>query len=59
MQAGLVSTRLNWSDIFTARGLSLRIFVAVVRIPVTVQLIETGSPDLPAVSWPHEQRTAA
>ena len=29
MQAGVVSTRLNWSDIFTARGLFLRIFVAV------------------------------
>ena len=59
MQAGLVSTRLHWSDIFTARGLSLRILVAVVRIPVVVQLRETGTAELPAFSWPHEQRTAA
>ena len=59
MQTGLVSTRLNWSDIFTAPGLSLRILVAVVRIPVTVQLIETGPAELPTFSWPHEQRTAA
>ena len=33
MQAGLVSTRMNWSDNFAARGLSLRIFATVVRIP--------------------------
>ena len=59
MQAGLVSTRLHWSDIFTARGLSLRILVAVVRIPVVVQLRETGTAELPAFSWPHEQRAAA
>ena len=59
MQAGLVSTRMNWRDIFTARGLSLRILVAVVRIPVTVQLMETGAAALPTLSWPHEHRTAA
>ena len=59
MQAGLVSTRLKWSDIFTARGLSLRILVAVVRIPVLRQRLETGTAELPTLSWPHEQRTAA
>ena len=59
MQAGLVSTRLNWSDVFTAPGHSLRILVAVVRIPVTVQLIATGTTELTTFSWPHEQRTAA
>ena len=59
MQAGVVSAAMNWSDIFTARGLSLRVLVAVVRIPVTVQLIETGAAELPTFSWPHEQRTAA
>ena len=59
MQAGLVSTRLNWSDVFTAPGHSVRILVAVVRIPVTVQLIETGTTELTTFSWPHEQRTAA
>ena len=59
MQAGVVSTRLDWSDIFTAPGLSLRILVAVVRIPVTVQLMDTGAAELPTFSWPPEQRTAA
>ena len=59
MQAGVVSTRLNWSDIFTARGLSRRLFVAVVRIPVIVQRIEPGTAELPTFSWPYEQRTAA
>ena len=59
MQAGLVSTRQNWSDIFTACGLSLRIFVAVLRIPVTRQLVETDTADLLAFSSPHEQHTAA
>ena len=59
MQAGLVSTRLNWSDVFTACGLSPHIFAAVVRIPVIVQRIETGTAELPTLSWPHDQRTAA
>ena len=59
MQAGLVSTRLTWSHIFTARGLSLRLLVAVVRIPVIVQLIGTGTAELPTLLWPHERRTAA
>ena len=59
MQAGLVSKRMNWSDIFTAHGLSLRIFATVVRIPVPVQLIETGVAERPAFSWPHDQRKAA
>ena len=59
MQAGVVSTRLNWSDIFTARGLSRRCFVAVVRIPVIVQRREPGTAELPTFSWPYEQRTAA
>ena len=59
MQAGLVSTRLHWSDIFTAPGRSLRILVAVMRFCVTVQLTETGTAELSTFSWPHEQRTAA
>ena len=42
---------MHWREIFTARGLSLRILVAVVRIPVTVQLIETGAAALPTLSW--------
>jgi len=59
MQAGLLSTPMNWNDIFTAHGLSLRIFATVVRIPVPVQLIETGVAELPTFSWPRDQRKAA
>ena len=59
MQAGVVSTRLTWSHIFTARGLSRRLLVAVVRIPVIVQLRETGTAELPTFLCPHDQRTAA
>ena len=50
MQAGLVSTRLALGDIFTACRVTLRVFVAIV---------ETGAAECPALSWPHEQRTAA
>ena len=50
MQAGLVSTRLALSDIFTARRVTLRVLVAVVDI---------GAAALPTLSWLHEQRTAA
>ena len=50
MQAGLVSTRLALSDIFTACRLTLRILVATV---------ETDEAEFPTFSWPHEQRTAA
>jgi transposase-like protein/IS1 family transposase len=59
MQAGVVSTRLIWSHIFAARGLSRRFFVAVVRIPVIGQRREPGTAELPTFSWPYEQRTAA
>ena len=50
MQAGLVSTRLALSDIFTARRITLRVFVVVVDISAAA---------LPTLSWLHEQRTAA
>ena len=50
MQAGLVSTRLALSDIFTAPCVTLRVFVAVV---------ETGAAELPTLLWRSEQRTAA
>jgi len=50
MQAGLVSTRLALSDIFTAPCVTLRVFVAVV---------ETAAAALPRLSWPHGQRAAA
>ena len=50
MQAGLVSTRLAMSDIFTGRRVTLRVLVALVDIGVAA---------LPTLSWLHEQRTAA
>ena len=59
MQAGMVSTRLTWSHIFMARGLSLRILVAIVRILVIGHLRETGTAQLPTFLWPLDQRTAA
>ena len=43
MQAGLVSTRLAMSDIFTARRVTLRVLVA---------LVETGAAECPTLSWP-------
>jgi hypothetical protein len=50
MQAGLVSTRLALSDIFTARRVTLHVFAAVVV---------TGTAELPRLSWRHGHRTAA
>ena len=50
MQAGLVSTRLALSDIFTTGRVTLRMLVAV---------IVTGTAELPRLSWQHGQRTAA
>ena len=59
MQAGLVSAPMNWRDIFTAPA-SLYVFVvAVVRIPVTVQLMDTSAAALPTRPWPHEHISAA
>ena len=42
MQAGVAGTRMNWSDIFMASGLSLHLRAAVVRILVTVLLHRDG-----------------
>ena len=44
MQAGLVRKRLALSDIFTACGLTLRVFVAVVHVSVTVQPLNLTQP---------------
>ena len=59
MQAGLVNAPRNWSDIFTAPAHLYVFFVAVVRIPVAVQLMETSAAALSTFSWPHEHRSAA
>ena len=59
MQAGLVSAPMHWSDILTAPAPLYVFFLAVVRIPVTVQLMETSAAALPTFSWPHEHRSAA
>jgi len=50
MQAGLVSTRLALSDIFTTGRVTLRVCVTVV-VPGTAQL--------PRLSWRHGHRTAS
>lgn len=59
MQAGLVTIQLSFRDIFTARGLSLRLLVAVVRVSVTIHLTESDAAQLPTFSRPPDQRTAA
>jgi len=59
MVAGLVSAAMNWSDIFTAPAPLSVIFVAVVRIPETVQLIKNSADAPPTFSWRHEYRSAA
>jgi len=55
MQAGLVSKRLTLSEIFVARGLTVRGFVTVLHVFVTVQSRESDAVELPTLSWPHEQ----
>ena len=59
MQSGLVSKPLTLSDIFTARGPSLRLFVAFVCVSVAVHLKESDSAELPTFSWPPNQRMVA
>ncbi len=59
MQAGLVNKPLTLSDIFTARGSSLRLFVAVVCVSLAVQLKESDSAEPPTFSWPPDQRMVA
>ena len=59
MQAGLVSGPMNWIDIFTAPAALYAFLVAVVRVPVAVQLTETSPAALSTFSWPHEHRSAA
>ena len=59
MQAGLVSAPMNWSDIFTAPAVLYAFLVAVARVPVAVQLMETSPAALSTFSWPHEHRSAA
>ena len=59
MQAGVANAPMNWSHIFTAGAPLCVFFVAVVRIPVAVQLPEARAAALPTFSWPHEHRSAA
>ena len=59
MEAGLVSKPLTFSDIFSVRGPSLRLFVVVVRVSVTVHLTESDAAEPRTISWPSDQRTAA
>ena len=57
MQAGLVSQRLAVRDIFTAGGLTRRIFVAVVH--VSVQPTESDEAELSTRCSPSARRQAA
>ena len=59
MQAGWVNAPMNWSDIFTAPAALYAFHVAVVRVPVAVQLMHTSPAALSSLSWPHEHRSAA
>ena len=59
MLAGLVSTRLAWSDIFTAYGLTLRVFVAFVHSAVPVQLTDSGVAALQTRCSPCARKQAA
>ncbi len=52
MQAGLVTKPLTLSDIFTARGFSLRVFVAVVCVSLTNHVTKSDTVELPRVCWP-------
>ena len=59
MQAGVVSTPMNWSDIFTAPAPLYVILVAVARIPVTVRVMETSAAALPTRCSPSALTQAA
>ena len=59
MQAGLVNKRLAWSDIFTAGGLTLSVFVAIVHVSVTVQLTESAAAELSTRCSPSARKQAA
>jgi len=59
MQAGLVSKRLAFRNIFTARGLTLRVLVAVVQISVTVQPTAPDAAELPSRIAPSGWKMAA
>ena len=50
---------MNWNDIFTAPAALYAFLVAVVRVPVAVQLMETSPAGLSTFSWLHEHRSAA
>ena len=59
MQAGLVNKRLAWSDIFSAGGLTLSVFVAIVHVSVTVQLTESAAAELSTRCSPSARKQAA
>ena len=47
MQAGLVSTRLAWCDIFSVGGPTVVVVTVVVDVSVTVRLAESHAAALP------------
>jgi hypothetical protein len=56
MQAGLVTKQLSFRDIFTGRGFSLRVFVAVVCVSLPDYVAKSGAVELPRVCWPTDPR---
>ena len=59
MQAGLVTKRLSFSDIFTARGFSLRVFFAAVCVSLTDDVTKSDTVELPRVCSPTDPRRVA
>ncbi len=59
MQAGLVTKRLSFRGIFTARGFSLRVFIAVVCVSLADHVTKSDTVDLPRVRWPTAPRRVA
>jgi IS1 family transposase len=59
MQAGLVTKQLSFRDIFTARGFSLRVFVAVLCVSLTDHVTKSDAVELPRACWPTDPRRVA
>jgi hypothetical protein len=59
MQAGLVTKQVSFRDIFTARGFSLRVFVAVLCVSLTDHVTKSDAVELPRACWPTDPRRVA
>ena len=59
MQAGSATKRLSLSDIFAARGFSLRVFLARVCSSLTDHVPKSNTAELPSVCWLTDPRRVA